>query len=108
MRRAEVNVPLSAEQFNELWPLVDGIIEKTRHDLEVGGHLIEVDVYGGKLDGLVVAEVEFPSEREAASFVPPSWFAREVTDDGQYRNAALARADERPDHRFGMSSRERN
>ena len=93
LTRAEVNLALTADQFDELWQLVDGVVEKTRHELELSGHVVEVDVYGGKLDGLVVAEVEFHSKREAASFTPPSWFAKEVTEDPNYRNAVLASAD---------------
>jgi CYTH domain-containing protein len=96
LRRAEVNVPLTAAQFHELWPLVERVIEKTRRAIELDGHLVEVDVYSGKLEGLVVAEVEFSSEGEAASFAPPAWFGREVTDDRRYRNSALALADGPP------------
>jgi CYTH domain-containing protein len=96
LRRAEVNLPLTAAQFDELWPLVERVIEKTRRVLQLDGYAVEVDVYTGKLDGLVVAEVEFSSEAEAAGFSPPAWFGPEVTDDRRYRNAALALADAPP------------
>jgi CYTH domain-containing protein len=96
LTRVEVSVPLASGQFDELWSLAQGVIEKTRRHVDVDGHTAEVDVYGGKLDGLVVVEVEFPSEQEAASFVPPPWFGREVTTDGRFRNAALAAADGPP------------
>lgn len=96
LRRAEVNLPLSARQFDELWPLVERVVEKTRRAVELDGHVVEVDVYTGKLEGLVVAEVEFSSEGEAAGFQPPAWFGREVTDDLRYRNSALALADVPP------------
>jgi CYTH domain-containing protein len=90
LTRAEVSMPLASGQFDELWSLAHGVIEKTRRHIDVGGHTAEVDVYGGKLEGLVVVEVEFPSEQEAASFLPPPWFGREVTTDSRFRNAALA------------------
>jgi adenylate cyclase len=96
LRRAEVNLSLTAGQFDELWPLVHGTIDKTRHVIEADGHMVEVDVYGGKLDGLVIAEVEFSSEREARIFTPPSWFGMEVTNDTRYRNSALAFAQSPP------------
>jgi CYTH domain-containing protein len=51
--------------------LVHGTIDKTRHVIEADGHMVEVDLYGGNLDGLVIAEVEFSSEREARIFTPP-------------------------------------
>jgi CYTH domain-containing protein len=47
-------------------------------------------VYSGALTGLMVAEVEFPSEEAARAFVPPAWFGREVTNDSRYKNRRLA------------------
>jgi adenylate cyclase len=99
LRRAEVNLPLTAAEFDELWPLVERVIEKTRRAIEVDGNLVEVDVYSGRLEGLVVAEVEFSSEGEAAGFAPPEWFGLDVTNDMRYRNSALALADVPPGRR---------
>jgi len=90
LRRVEVALPLTPEQFDELWPLVTTFVEKSRHLVQLAGALAEVDVYGGKLRGLTVVEVEFASEEEAASFVPPHWFGDEITEDSRFRNAALA------------------
>ena len=93
--RVEVELPLSAEDFVALWPLTAGRrIEKTRHRLPgpAPGLVIEVDVYAGTLAGLVVAEVEFTDLAAALRFQVPAWFGREVTDDADFRNAALARA----------------
>jgi adenylate cyclase len=88
LSRVEVELALSQEQFESLWPLSEGRrIEKTRHELPGG---IELDVYYGALDGLIVAEIEFPSEAESAAYEPPDWMAREVTDDGRYKNRVLA------------------
>jgi len=96
LRRVEVALPLTPEQFDELWPLVTTFVEKSRHLVQLAGALAEVDVYGGKLRGLTVVEVEFASEEEAASFVPPHWFGDEITEDSRFRNAALALAGKAP------------
>ena len=96
LERAEVNLALEPEQFEELWPLVETSVEKTRTRVEVAGWIAEVDVYEGRLRGLMVVEVEFPSEAEATAFIPPAWFVSEVTEDPRYRNAALAGADSPP------------
>jgi adenylate cyclase len=96
LTRTEVTLPLTGEQFDSLWPLVQASIEKTRHTWPENGRTVELDVYGGNLAGLLVAEVEFPSEEEATSFVPPQWFGPEVTSDARYRNSALAAAERRP------------
>jgi len=96
LSREEVELPLTAAQFDELWPLVGAVIEKTRHLIDVDGQKLEVDVYDGNLAGLVVAEMEFSSEDEAATFEPPSWLGREVTTDLRFRNSALALAGRLP------------
>jgi len=91
LSRREVSIPLTGEQFDELWELTDGRhLTKRRWVIAERDVELEIDVFEGDLDGLVIAEVEFPSEEASAAFVPPPWFGREVTDDGAYRNAALA------------------
>jgi len=40
---------------------------------------------------LVVAEVEFGSEKECANFRPADWFGAEVTGKSRYSNVKLAR-----------------
>jgi adenylate cyclase len=52
--------------------------------------VIELDVYGGALEGLLVAEIEFDSEEAAERFEAPDWLDRELTGDERYSNAALA------------------
>ncbi len=93
--RTEVDVAISFEQAEALWPhTVRRRIDKTRYRVVLDdplGHVAELDVYAGALAGLRVAEVEFTSEAEAAAFVPPGWFGRELTGDPGWSNAALAR-----------------
>jgi adenylate cyclase len=94
--RAEEELDVSPEQAARLWALTEGRrVEKVRHRARVGGALVELDVYGGDLDGLVVAEVEFRDEAAAEAWEPPAWVRREVTDEAAYKNRALA-VDGRP------------
>jgi adenylate cyclase len=90
--RVEEELEIEPERFDRLWPLTEGRqIEKTRYEIDAdGGLTIELDVYGGALAGLVVAEVEFDSEDGADAFDPPAWFTREVTEDARYKNQRLA------------------
>jgi len=90
--RHEAEVELREAQFAALWPATEGArVEKVRHTLRAeDGHLIELDVYGGALTGLIVAEVEFDDPWGAESFVAPYWFGREVTADPDYKNQRLA------------------
>lgn len=89
-QRLEVEVEISGEQLDALWPLTEGRrIAKRRYRVS-NDETIEVDVYGEALEGLVVAEVEFDSEARAHEFEPPPWFSDEATDDPRYGNDALA------------------
>jgi adenylate cyclase len=90
--RSEAEVPLSTEQFQVLWPATEHArVQKHRRAVRgQDGVTIEIDVYLGGLDGLVVAEVEFADPWGAESFVPPYWFGLEVTADDAYKNRSLA------------------
>jgi adenylate cyclase len=91
LSREEAEAEIDPEAFETLWPLTEGRrVRKRRHRMEHGGRTIEVDVYEGDLDGLVVAEIEFPSEEEARAFEPPEWLGEDVTGDRRYLNETLA------------------
>lgn len=57
------------------------------------GLTVELDVFSGKYQGLMLAEVEFPTEEAALSFTPPAWFGRDVTFSGEYQNSRLSRGE---------------
>jgi len=90
--RQEIEIDLTRDQFEELWPATAGCrLTKTRYDIPFGKHTIEIDVYRGRNEGLVVAEVEFRDETECRRFQPPDWFAAEVSGKSRYSNVRLAR-----------------
>ena len=89
--REEREMPLSAAAYRRLLPKAEGtVIEKDRCRIPCGPYTIELDVFGGALAPLVLAEVEFPTEEEAVAFQPPDWFGEEVTYDPAYTNARLS------------------
>jgi adenylate cyclase len=91
LARDEVEVTLASEPFEELWPLTEGRrLEKSRLTTTVDGRTVEIDVYKGRLAGLIVAEVEFDDVEAARAFTPPPWFSRELSDDARYSNQRLA------------------
>ncbi len=63
-------------------------IEKQRFTLPQGKLVWEIDVFIGRPDGLVLAEVEL--EREDQPVKLPAWIGEEVTNDPHYRNSSLA------------------
>ena len=64
------------------------LIEKTRHYVQHGNDLWEIDEFEGANQGLIVAEIEL--EEIGRSFEKPSWLGLEVTDDLRYYNNNLA------------------
>src|SRR5438046_4759235 len=89
--RDEREVALTAKQFAALWPGTAGRrLRKMRYEIPWKNLLIEIDVYRGKNNGLVVAEVEFPDRVTCNQFKPPPWFDREVTGEKRYSNVRLA------------------
>lgn len=65
-------------------------LKKTRYLIPLGGGLVaEVDVFKERFEGLVFAEVEFPSLEAADSFVKPDWLGKDVSDDKRYKNAKI-------------------
>lgn len=96
MAREEYNLPLSQESYLHLKPKADGIvISKTRYLIpEKNGLTIELDVFHGIYEGLFLAEVEFPSEEAANSYLPPSWFGEDVTCSSAYHNSTLSKGTE--------------
>ena len=62
-------------------------IEKTRYEITVGKHIWEVDEFGGKLAGLMLAEIELAAEDEL--FERPEWVTLEVSEDVNYFNSNL-------------------
>lgn len=93
MVREEYNLPLTRDAYEHLKKKADGrIISKTRYVIPYsGGLFIELDVFDGSLAPLVLAEVEFPSEEAANSFVPPDWFGEDVTFSTEYHNSSLSK-----------------
>jgi CYTH domain-containing protein len=89
--RGEEEVAISTEAFDALWPLTEGRrIEKRRYEIPHAGAIIELDEFGGELEGLLLGEVEFDAKEASERFGPPDWLGREVTDDPSYANRSLA------------------
>lgn len=64
------------------------LIEKYRYTLVHQGFTWEIDEFLGENEGLIVAEIELPSED--TPFTLPTWAGKEVTDDARYYNSNLS------------------
>ena len=64
------------------------IIEKDRYYHQLGKHLWEIDIFYGKNQGLVIAEIELNDENEDIEI--PSWIDEEISNDDKYLNFNLS------------------
>lgn len=84
----EYELPITKECFNNLLNKIDGIlIEKKRYFIDE----IELDIFEGEHEGLMLAEVEFDSIEDANNYNKPSWLGEDVTKDKNYRNSYLSK-----------------
>lgn len=67
-----------------------GELAKTRYFVPHGALTWEVDVYKGILAGVILAEVELPSE--STELTLPFWVGREVTGDPDYKKSNMVNA----------------
>ncbi|MDD7987111.1 CYTH domain-containing protein [Lentisphaera marina] len=65
------------------------IISKKRYTLIHQGFEWTIDVFDGNNEGLVLAEIELPSED--TKFELPTWAYREVTFDHRFSNSSLSK-----------------
>lgn len=109
LAREEYNLPLNKESYDHLREKADGnIITKRRYLIPIETPVfaenaeltteekstpltIELDIFDAPFAPLIIAEVEFPTEKAAQSFLPPDWFDADVTYDPQYHNSNLSR-----------------
>ena len=68
----------------------DETLEKQRYFVEHAGMMWYVDVYGGVLQGVVIAEIEL--KQEGQKVVLPAWIGKEVTGNSFYKKINMAAA----------------
>ena len=82
----EYKIPVADAQLL-LHQFADKTISKLRYAITIGNHCWEVDEFQGKLNGLILAEIELTDENE--SFEIPHWVTEEVSSNPEYFNARL-------------------
>ena len=85
---ALTTIYLSEAEYAALAVLPAATLAKSRLSIAPYG----VDVFAGHLEGLVLAEVEFESARQAAAFRPAAFCHAEVTSDRRFTGGELVRA----------------
>lgn len=106
LAREEYNLPLNEQSYYHLRQKADGnVIAKKRYLIPIehptfasGFQIpvdpisltIELDIFEAPFEGLIIAEVEFPTQEMAEAFLPVDWFLQDVTDDPAYHNSNLS------------------
>ena len=92
LAREEFELPLTEASYEKLSRKTEGLLIRKRRYLipEKDGLTIELDVFEGEYEGLFLAEVEFRSPEEAASYQPHPWMGTDVTAEGEYQNSRLS------------------
>ena len=65
----------------------DDTLEKQRFFVEDAGATWQVDVYGGILQGVVIAEIEL--KQVSQELILPHWIGKEVTGDSFYKKVNM-------------------
>lgn len=107
---SEQTIPLDQTEFESLAGGHNRLVEKDRYSVVIQGYPAEVDVFSGKLEGLVLIDFEFSNAADKQTFTPPSCCLANVTQEeflaggilsGKSYNdiaAALLRFDYQPLH----------
>ena len=91
------NVGIVRQEFEYEIPLDDAqeilklceprTLEKVRYKTKHAGKIWEIDVFGGRYTGLILAEVELSTVDEKV--ILPRWIGAEVSEDPRYFNSNL-------------------
>ena len=75
------NLYLTEEEYNHLESIEGKVIKKKRYPYSVQNHNFSIDVFEGRHQGLILAEMEFEGQTELGEFALPLFALKEVTDD---------------------------
>lgn len=90
LSRYEWEKSIPKDEALELLTLCEkGIIDKKRYLVHFKNQIVEVDVFFGENEGLIIAEIELTS----TDILPqlPDWIGEEVTGDVKYYNSQLSK-----------------
>lgn len=87
IKRTEIGKALTKEEAEKMFFLCDCILEKDRYCLDFEGHVLEIDVFKGHLEGLIIVEVELEDENTIPLL--PNWGLIDVSNNKKYYNNNL-------------------
>ena len=88
----EYRIPLDDAEYLIAHECDGNLLSKVRHFVPFAGRTWEVDVYGPRLEGVVLAEIELQSEDTDLAI--PTWVGAEVTGQPEWKKINMLRAAE--------------
>ena len=101
------NVYLTEAEYNFLEPLEAKIIKKKRYPYSAQNHNFSIDVFEGRHQGLILAEMEFERQSELGEFALALFALKDVTDDLFFTGGNLVTMTDE-EFRQGLSQRLRD
>lgn len=98
------NLYLTEAEYNFLQPLEAKLIAKRRYPYTVQDFQFSIDVFEGRHQGLILAEMEFEKKAESDQLAVPVFALEDVTDDPFFTGGNLVRMTE-AEFRQGLSQR---
>ena len=83
------NVYLTEAEYNHFETLEAKILKKKRYPYSLPNASLSIDVFEGRHQGLILAEMELENKAEVSEFVPPSFVFKDVTDDPFFTGGSL-------------------
>lgn len=93
LSRQEYELELTGEEYEGLKPKVEGnIISKRRYIIPLREEdlTLELDIFKGAFEGLIMGEIEFPDKKRAEAYVPEDMLGSEVTFDRRFHNSNMS------------------
>lgn len=93
LERQEYELSLTREEYESLLSKVSGnVITKKRYLIPLEeGLTLELDIFEGDFDGLVMGEIEFESREASEKYNPPEYLSGEVTFDTRFHNSTMSK-----------------
>lgn len=88
--QTENTISLTKDEFKSLSVASQKRVVKDRYNIKIEGYPAEVDVFREKLQGLVMIDFEFGSEKERQEFVRPKIVLADVTQEDFVAGGMLA------------------
>jgi CYTH domain-containing protein len=83
------NVYLTEAEYNQLAALEAKILKKKRYPYTLQNHSLSIDVFEGRHQGLILAEMELENKAGVDALVLPSFVLKDVTEDSFFTGGNL-------------------